>query len=291
MKLPLDTSAKKNSAATPASTSTNALQRRRASSRQRYAFFERIACSRAEASRRRNVKRRSRAPAAANAASPFLDHLTAKDYKDVYEPSDDTFLLMDALSSEAEAGCLVTDAGGPLLCLEIGCGSGAATAHLSNAVRAVAGGSTAHLVTDVNPRALRATERTVTANGALLLGAVRCDLAGPLLPGIAGCVDVLLFNPPYVPTPDDEAEEGRGGGISAAWAGGIDGRRIVDRALPQIAALLSKTGCAYVVTVDENRPEEMAWEASEEHKLDCVPVMKRRAANEYLSILRFKKRE
>ena len=32
---------------------------------------------------------------------PDLDHLTMADFRHIYEPSDDTFLLMDALEADA----------------------------------------------------------------------------------------------------------------------------------------------------------------------------------------------
>ena len=48
-------------------------------------------------------------------------------------------------------------------------------------------------------------------------------------------VDVLIFNPPYVPTYDDEADDAQlGADIQGAWAGGRDGMRVTDVLLEQV---------------------------------------------------------
>jgi release factor glutamine methyltransferase len=48
-------------------------------------------------------------------------------------------------------------------------------------------------------------------------------------------LDILLFNPPYVPSDEDEL-----GSISieAAWAGGANGRVIIDRLIPDVKVIL-----------------------------------------------------
>lgn len=50
-----------------------------------------------------------------------------------------------------------------------------------------------------------------------------------LRPRIDGAVDLLLFNPPYVATTDEEeaAEQARAG-LGGAWAGGTTGTRLLD---------------------------------------------------------------
>ena len=78
---------------------------------------------------------------------------------------------------------------------------------------------------------------------------VVCDLSFSLR--LKRSVDILIFNPPYVVTPPDEME---GNGISISWAGGKDGREVVDRFLPAVDDLLSPTGIFFLVAIEENKP-------------------------------------
>ena len=182
------------------------------------------------------------------AVLPSLDHLSTADFECVYEPAEDTWLLCDALLADAPA--LASAA--PSLAVEIGPGSGAVSTYLCNLLASRGAWRPAVIACDVNVHACRATLATAAANGARAgVEAVECDLLRPLAARAAGAVDVLLFNPPYVPTPDEEV--GRGG-LAAAWAGGEDGRVVIDRVLPMLPALLARPhGVAYMVVVEENR--------------------------------------
>ncbi len=51
------------------------------------------------------------------------------------------------------------------------------------------------------------------------------DLFSSLRQVHGGLADIVLFNPPYVPTESRELKDAASG-ISAAWAGGIDGREV-----------------------------------------------------------------
>ena len=65
---------------------------------------------------------------------------------------------------------------------------------------------------------------------------IRTHLLSGLETRARGQVDVLLFNPPYVPTPDEEVS---GCGIEASWAGGEDGRKVIDAFLPKIKVVVN----------------------------------------------------
>lgn len=43
-------------------------------------------------------------------------------------------------------------------------------------------------------------------------------------------------------------------GIEASWAGGEDGREVIDRFLPTVEMLLSLDGAFYLVIIKENKP-------------------------------------
>lgn len=231
------------------------------------------------------------------ASLPSLDHLTYSDYQNVYEPADDTYLLTDCLQYEFRQGqfriqnCETSANGRITRVLEIGGGSGVPSVFFRmqwnelNTTTTLSPRAIHSIVTDVNPYALQATMQTAAANGIDIQEAsfqtIQCDLASDLLPAQAGKVDVILFNPPYVPTPDEEVG---GTGIEASWAGGIRGRRVVDRAVGQMAQLLRKpNGVAYMITVDDNRPVELSGLFGNVG-LTMRPLFRRRAHNEYLTV-------
>ncbi|EGB08692.1 N6-adenine specific methyltransferase-like protein, HemK [Aureococcus anophagefferens] len=193
---------------------------------------------------------------------PSLDHASFADWDAVYEPAEDTFLLLDALFAERSSLRALGDA----TVVEVGPGSGVVSAYVAALLAAQA---PRVVCVDVNPRACALSARTAAANGARV-DVVRGDLATRVRrrPSAArkasrgarrclarGSVDVLVFNPPYVPTP--RAEVG-GAGIEASWAGGDRGREVLDRLLPDVTRALSPRGRFYVVVVEENDPDDIA---------------------------------
>ncbi|CAN9498110.1 unnamed protein product [Ophioblennius macclurei] len=208
--------------------------------------------------------------------TPLYSHAGCGDFRDVYEPAEDSFLLMDALEKDADRLRLIS----PCVCLEVGSGSGVVSAFLSS----VLGPSAVHICTDVNPAAARCTAETASCNKVSLLPVIT-DLVECLLPRLCGKVDILLFNPPYVVTPSEEI---RGSGIEASWAGGLKGREVTNRFLPVVEQLLSSDGLFYLVTIAENDPEEII-QLLAQRGLTGNSCLCTRARNERLSVLRFHK--
>lgn len=216
-------------------------------------------------------------------------------YERVYEPAEDSFLLLDTLSSESEQAFLRQNfpqsatGSSPLpLIVEIGTGSGVVLAFAHAQAQNIFG--TRQILTagvDMNAYACQATVATVKraqqdnpdTHAAMYLGSCMGDLTAPWRDN---AIDVLIFNPPYVPTPEmpvrpetfsDEVAGGNedGGGntgkqpsfdddsylLSLSYAGGRDGMETTNRLIESLPQVLSRRGCAYLLLCAQNKPEEV----------------------------------
>ena len=103
---------------------------------------------------------------------PDLSHLSSLDYQHVYEPAEDSYLMMDAL--HADRPFLLSRFAHPV-CVEVGSGSGVLLAYLSRLLR----GRGVYWATDINPRAAAATRKTMATNKVSQLSATAALLAPP----------------------------------------------------------------------------------------------------------------
>jgi release factor glutamine methyltransferase len=227
----------------------------------------------------------------------------------VYDPAEDSFILLDAL--EADAAEL--RARKPTICLEIGSGSGIASTFLSTIVEP---SSALFLSTDINPHACLATLATSNLNQAHL-NPINTNLVSPILERIeaVGGADVLVFNPPYVPTEEDELTKTQlEAEIGATWAGGADGMVVTNIVLDLLPRILNPNGgTLYLVAVSANQPAQIIATTAERGfhgevscALRCCPmyvgaadhlwssirqiVLKRRAGIELLHVLKLTRR-
>ncbi|KAL4909210.1 hypothetical protein BDW74DRAFT_174417 [Aspergillus multicolor] len=225
--------------------------------------------------------------------TPDTSHVS---FDTIYEPSEDSYLFLDTLSSESESTWLKSrfpsSTPSPLL-LEVGSGSGVVLGFVTaNAPLILGRRDVLALATDVNRNACAATKKTVEVAvderqskqqeredaqielKSVCLSAVTGDLCTPLR---SGSVDILLFNPPYVPTEElpaipstadattNEVELTRSAKfardsyyLSLTYAGGRDGMETTDRLLESIPEVLDPDrGVAYVLLCAQNRPAEV----------------------------------
>ncbi|KAM5280940.1 methyltransferase N6AMT1 [Ctenodactylus gundi] len=212
--------------------------------------------------------------AASGFPTPLFGHVGRGAFSDVYEPAEDTFLLLDALEAAA------AELAGVEICLEVGSGSGVVSAFLASMI----GPQALYMCTDINPAAAACTLETARYNK-VHIQPVITDLVKGLLPRLKEKVDLLVFNPPYVVTPPEEVGTH---GIEAAWAGGRHGRQVMDRFFPLASDLLSPGGLFYLVTVRDNNPEEIL-NTLKTKGLHGTTALSRQAGQEVLSVLKFSK--
>ena len=142
----------------------------------------------------------------------------------VYAPSEDTFLMIDALSAlflrEKEA-------------LDLGTGSavlGLICAQMGARVTLV----------DIEDSALRNAEAAARKLN-LTIKTAKSDIFS----NITGRFDVVLFNPPYLPS---------NGIKDRAVDGGIRGRELIDRFLKELPLHLNENGFALLLVSSLNEP-------------------------------------
>jgi release factor glutamine methyltransferase len=175
--------------------------------------------------------------------------------EEVYMPEADTFLLLKAAYAEATLNDLT---------LEIGSGSGLVSRELAHKVKRI-------IATDINPHAVQATKEKG-------IEVLRADL----FTGIKGKFDLILFNPPYLPTMEKERTPQW---INYALDGGVSGRETIDRFLKALSDHLRPGGRALLLIssfTGLKEVQEMAIAAG----LDMKEAAKDRCFFEELYVLR-----
>jgi release factor glutamine methyltransferase len=153
------------------------------------------------------------------------------DVDGVYPPQLDSMLLIDTLErTELATGRRVLD-----LCT----GSGVV------AIAAAASGAASVTAFDICPRAVRCSRANAVHAG------VDVDVREGSWTGALDCApfDVIVSNPPYVPTPPGGDEESipRLVGPARAWNAGVDGRLVLDPLCSSASDLLADGGSILLV--------------------------------------------
>lgn len=204
-------------------------------------------------------------------------YLTDKDLDTVYKPAEDSFLLIDALEDDLE----ILKAMKPVMCLEIGSGSGVVLTALAMALSDY--NQCYYTAIDINPNACKSTKKTGSINS-VDINVIQMDLLQNI--HSKQKFDIIIFNPPYVVTESEEVLATEL--ISKAWAGGSHGREVMERVFPCIPNLLSDTGLFYLVVVEENEPAYIR-DTFKRWNMTGILTKERKVRGEHLYVMRFSK--
>jgi len=185
-----------------------------------------------------------------NACVEFVD--------DVYEPAEDSFLLADAALDLAKQGMRI---------LEIGTGTGFVAAVLK------ANLDVDLLATDINPYAVKCA----CNNG---VPTIRADMFSAFKS--LKCFDMIIFNPPYLPTLEEDKVPGW---LNYAFDGGVDGTASLHRFLEGLVSYLCHKGIVLVLVSSLTGIEKaISW--MEGYGLETEVVAKEKCFFEELVVLK-----
>lgn len=132
----------------------------------------------------------------------------------VYEPAEDSYLLIKALEVKGNEKIL-----------DMGTGCGIIALHLAKKGCKV-------VAVDINEKAVENAKKNAKANG------LKIDFReSDLFEAINEKFDLIVFNPPYLPTKGEDL----------AWDGGKDGIEIIKKFLEEAKNYLEKDGMIYIV--------------------------------------------
>ena len=77
--------------------------------------------------------------------------------------------------------------------------------------------------------------------------------------------------------------------VHAAYAGGLNGREVIDIFLPLIQRALSPNGVCYMIAIEENKPQEIIEIVSKEEygSLHGSVIKRKKVLGEILYVLKF----
>jgi release factor glutamine methyltransferase len=171
----------------------------------------------------------------------------------VYAPGDDTFLMVDAIATLSVEGKNV---------LDLGTGSGILGLYCALRCADVTGA-------DIDELAIRHT-----ADAARLLGVELKLLVSDVFSNIPSQFDLVLFNPPYLPS------EGTHDGTVD---GGPRGRGLIIRFLEELPGHLRKGGIAILLVSSLNSPDTLR---DSYNNFEFSTIAKRALFFEQLEVLR-----
>jgi len=192
----------------------------------------------------------------------FKDHVFMVD-EHVYEPAEDSFLLAEKMTVTEDDAVL-----------DMGTGCGILAVLAAEKAKRV-------LAVDINPHAIECAIKNAEMNGAKITFR-NGDLFQPIKPDES--FSLILFNAPYLPSEPDEERSW----IGKAWAGGSNGRKVIDRFVIDAPNFLAAGGRIQLVQSslsNVNRTIQMF----SERNLRAMPVAQVKVAFESIVLVEAKR--
>ncbi len=149
----------------------------------------------------------------------------------VYEPAEDSYLLLESVLKENVKGKKA---------LEVGSGCGLIAVEL-----ALRGADVTAV--DVNPVAVENTLINAVKHGVRVIA-----FESNLFEKVRGKYDLIVFNPPYVPTEKNEKKDL----LSLSWDGGVDGSAVIRKFLSKFKGFLAGNGKCFLLVSSKNNIKE-----------------------------------
>jgi len=146
----------------------------------------------------------------------FHFEMEIKSCPDVYSPGEDSILLAEEINPNPDDRVL-----------DVGTGTGFLALKAAKRAKYV-------LAMDINEKAVECARTNAELNGLDNIQVLKSDL----FERVEGTFELILFNPPYLPTEPWEPVDD----YALSWDGGGDGRKVINRFLDEVSNYLAPGG-------------------------------------------------
>ena len=211
----------------------------------------------------------------------------SKDFQNVYEPAEDSFLLIDSILNELVQ--LKFDKNKKITSIELGCGSGLVSCCFISKLKELNYLNLEHYCVDINKDAANLTYNLLKHyNLDNNVNVIEGDLFNNF--DNNNKFDIIIFNPPYVTTDTEEYERAlKEKDIYAAWAGGKKGSETINKFVLQLKEHINENTILFLLLSKENEYESIINNIKNMYDMNFEILMRKQFKNERLSVFKFYK--
>ena len=217
----------------------------------------------------------------------------SKDFLNVYVPSEDTFLLIDSLELELDNININSYFNNKekINTIELGCGNGLVSCSFLSKLNQLINieNNINHYCIDINKDALNLTKNLLSKYN---LNKNTFFLESDLFDSIDKNItfDIIIFNPPYVTTDDDEYKRAlKEKDIYAAWAGGKKGSETINKFVDKLKGRINNKSIIFLLLSKENDYNSIINNLMTQYDFKFELLMRKQFKNEKLAVFKFYK--